>query len=251
MGAAPRPLRAVFLDIGGTVMEPNPSWEHVYALALREFGIEVSIDRLNDALRNAYRHGGWGLEDGFEPSEEATYLRTVEMDRAALEQLGVRDLPDAYFRRLGELFAVTGTWHVYPDVLPALDGLVDRGLVVGAVSNWVWNLPELLHDLDLVRHFSFVAASARIGFEKPHRRIFEWALEQAHAAAGEVIHVGDHLDADVAGAAGLGIGAVLVDRALRYSPDEVPAGVPVIHSLEELLPIADARLGAEVREAAS
>jgi HAD superfamily hydrolase (TIGR01549 family) len=232
-------------------MEPNPSWEHVYALALREFGIEVSIDRLNDALRSAYRHGGWGLEAGFEPSEEATYHRTVEMDRAALEELGVRDLPDAYFRRLSELFTVTSTWHVYPDVLPALDGLASRGLLIGAVSNWVWNLPELLHDLDLVRHFSFVAASARIGFEKPHRRIFEWALEQARAAPNEVIHVGDHLDADVAGAAALGIGAVLVDRAQRYRADELPPGVPVIHTLEELLPIADGRLGAGAREAAS
>jgi REG-2-like HAD superfamily hydrolase len=251
MGGAQRPLRAVFLDIGGTVMEPNPSWEHVYALALREFGIEVSIDSLNDALRSAYRHGGWGLESGFEPSEEATYRRTVEMDRAALEELGVRDLPDAYFRRLGELFTITSTWHVYPDVLPALDGLLGRGLLIGAVSNWVWNLPELLHDLDLVRHFSFVAASARIGFEKPHRRIFEWALEQANAAPDEVIHVGDHVDADVAGATALGIGAVLVDRAHHYAADEVPAGVPVIHSLEELLPIADARLGPEAREAVS
>ena len=232
-------------------MEPNPSWEHVYALALREFGVEVSIDSLNAALRSAYRHGGWGLEAGFEPSEEATYRRTVEMDRAALEELGVRDLPDAYFRRLGELFKVTSTWHVYPDVLPALDGLASRGLVIGAVSNWVWNLPELLHDLDLVRHFSFVAASARIGFEKPHRRIFEWALEQANAAPDEVIHVGDHVDADVAGATALGIAAVLVDRGHRYSADEVPTGIPVIHSLEELLPIADARGGPEAREAAS
>jgi HAD superfamily hydrolase (TIGR01549 family) len=251
MPGAPRPLRAVFLDIGGTVMEPNPSWEHVYALALREFGHEVPIERLYDALRHAYRHGGWGLEAGFEPSEEATYRRTVEMDRLALAELGIGDLPDAFYRRLGQLFGITSNWHVYPDVHPALDGLAARGLLIGAVSNWVWNLPELLHDLDLVRHFSFVAASARIGFEKPHRRIFEWALERAKVRAGEAIHVGDHLDADVAGAAALGIGAVLIDREGRYSPDEIPADVPVIRSLEELLPMADARLVTEAREAAS
>ena len=245
------PLRAVFLDIGGTVMQPNPSWEHVYALALREFGHEVPIERLYDALRNAYRHGGWGLEAGFEPSEEATYRRTVEMDRLALAELGIGELPDTFYRRLGELFRVTSNWHVYPDVHPALDGLAARGLLIGAVSNWVWNLPELLHDLDLVRHFGFVAASARIGYEKPHRRIFEWALEQARVEAGEALHVGDHLDADVAGAAAVGIGAVLIDRERRYTADEVPAEVPVIHSLEELLPIVDGRAAGEAREAAS
>jgi putative hydrolase of the HAD superfamily len=173
------------------------------------------------------------------------------MDRLALAELGIGELPDTFYRRLGELFRVTSNWHVYPDVHPALDGLAARGLLIGAVSNWVWNLPELLHDLDLVRHFAFVAASARIGFEKPHRRIFEWALEQANVNAGEAIHVGDHLDADVAGAAALGIGAVLIDREERYATDDVPAEVPVIHSLEELLPIIDARFGGEAREAAS
>ena len=55
--------------------------------------------------------------------------------------------------------------------------------MVGAVSNWVWNLPELLHALDLVALFDFIAASARIGFEKPHPRIFQWALEQANVPA--------------------------------------------------------------------
>ena len=248
-----RALRAVFLDIGGTLIEPNPSWEHVYALALREYGVEIEMDRLFDALRNAYRHGGWGLESGFEPSEEATFARTVEMDRRALAELGVNDLPDAFFRRLGEMFRVTTNWHVYPDVLPALEALRARGLTIGAVSNWVWSLPELLHDLDLVRHFAFVGASARIGYEKPHRGIFEWALEEAGVEPAQAIHVGDHADADVAGARALGIGAVLIVRGDRppFPADELPDDVPVIRSLEELLPIVDARLETESHETQS
>ncbi len=65
----PRPLRAVFLDIGDTVMRPNPSWEAVYAIAFREFGVEVDIGELYAALRKAYHHGGWGIDDvGFEPT---------------------------------------------------------------------------------------------------------------------------------------------------------------------------------------
>ena len=89
-------------------------------------------------------------------------------------------------------------------------------MIVGAVSNWVWNLPELLHALDLVSHFDFIAASARIGFEKPHPRIFQWALEQAGVPAESVIHVGDHVDADVEGARAVGISGVLIDRTHRH-----------------------------------
>ena len=236
------PLRAVFLDIGDTIMRPNPSWEHVYAMAFDEFGVTVEIEDLHRALREAYRHGGWGMEEGFEPSEETSFQRTVEIDAAAIAVLGLEPMPDAFYRRLAEMFLVTSHWHVFPDAYPALAALRERGLTIGAVSNWVWNLPELLHALDLVQHFDFIAASARVGFEKPDRRIFEWALEQAAVDPGSVIHVGDHVDADVEGARNVGIDGVLIDRAERYRPDEVPEGVPVIHSLDELLPIVDARL---------
>jgi FMN phosphatase YigB (HAD superfamily) len=57
-----------------------------------------------------------------------------------------------------------------------------------------------------------------------------------------VIHVGDHIGADVEGARGVGIDGVLIDRAARYAPEEIPAGVPLIRSLDELLPIVDERL---------
>jgi FMN phosphatase YigB (HAD superfamily) len=109
------------------------------------------------------------------------------------------------------------------------------------VSNWVWQLPELLHSLELVRHFDFIAASARVGFEKPHPEIFRYALEQAGVRPEEAIHVGDHIDADVQGAQGVGIFPVLIDRRGRFRPDDVPDGVPVIATLAELIPIVDSR----------
>lgn len=239
MPAPAGPLRAVFLDIGDTVMRPNPSWEHVYAMAFHEFGVTISIEDLRRALRAAYRHGGWGMDGGFEPSEETSFQRTVALDRMAMEQLGIGPMPDAFFRRLAELFMVTSHWHIFPDAYRTLVALRERGLVIGAVSNWVWNLPELLHALDLVHHFDFIAASARIGYEKPHPEIFRFALDQAKASPESAIHVGDHLDADVGGAQSMGIAAVLIDRHGRF--ETAPAGVPLIRTLDELLPIVDAR----------
>ena len=240
-----RPLRAVFLDIGDTVMRPNPSWEHVYAMAFQEFGFDVDMDDLHAALRRAYHHGGWGMEGGFDPTEETSFQRTVAIDAAAIAELGLQPMPEAFFRRLSELFMVTSHWHIFPDAYPALTALKERGLVVGAVSNWVWNLPELLHALDLVSHFDFIAASARIGFEKPHPRIFEWALERAGVPPESVIHVGDHVDADIEGARGVGIEGILIDRTGRFRPEDIPDGVTVITSLDALLPIVDRRMAGQ------
>jgi REG-2-like HAD superfamily hydrolase len=236
-------IRAVFLDIGDTVMRPNPSWEDVYAIAFGEFGVDVEIGELHAALRRAYHHGGWGMEGGFEPNEETSFQRTIAIDAAAIAELGLEPMPEPFYRRLAELFMVTSHWHVFPDAYPALTALRERGLTIGAVSNWVWNLPELLHSLDLVSQFDFIAASARIGFEKPHPRIFEWALEQAKVPPSEVVHVGDHVDADVLGARGVGIDGVLIDRGGRYAPEEIPEGAAVITSLEQLVDLVDERNG--------
>ena len=235
------PLRAVFLDVGDTVMRPSPSWEQIYAMAFAEYGIQVDVEALRDALRQAYHHGGWGMEGGFEPNEETSFQRTVEIDRLAIEGLGIGPLPDAFFRRLSELFLVTSHWHVFPEVPAALDGLRARHLIVGAVSNWVWSLPEPLHSLELVSHFDFIAASARVGFEKPHPGIFRYALKQAAVRPSEVIHVGDHLDADVEGAQNVGIAPVLIDRNDRFKREDVRRDVPIITALDQLLPIVDAR----------
>lgn len=236
------PLRAVFLDIGDTIVRANPSWEGVYKLALDEYGISIPLDGLRDALRRAYHHGGYGFDGSFEPTPETSFRRTMELDQRALAELGVTDLPEDFYQRLSEVFLLVDSWHVFPDAVPALEELRRRGLILGAVSNWVWQLPELLHSLELVSHFDFVAVSSRVGYEKPHAGIFRHALGEAGVAPHEAIHVGDHLDADVEGARSVGISAVLIDRRERYSRDDMPDGVPLIRTLDELIPIVDARL---------
>src|SRR5262249_53130500 len=128
-------LRAVFLDIGDTVMRANPSWEHVYAIAFKEYGIDVDVEALHGALRRAYHHGGFGFDAAFDATEETSFARTMEIDRAALADLGLEPMPEPFFRRLSELFMLTANWHIFPDVEPALGALKARGLVIGAVSN--------------------------------------------------------------------------------------------------------------------
>jgi putative hydrolase of the HAD superfamily len=75
-------------------------------------------------------------------------------------------------------------------------------------------------------------------------------MEQAGVTPEEALHVGDHLDADVQGARSLGIGAVLIDRRGRFDTGDVPPDVPLIRSLDELLPLVDARRSAERLESA-
>jgi REG-2-like HAD superfamily hydrolase len=239
------PLRAVFLDVGETLMHPEPTWEHVYARAFADFGVAVEMPALQASLRRAYRGGGYGFDGSLVPSADASHRRLVEMDQSAFDEVGIGPLPEEFFRHLANLFMDPATWYVFPDVWVVLPKLKERGLVLGAVSNWAWQLPELLDALDLGQFLDFVAASARIGYDKPHPGIFRWALDQAGVDPESVMHVGDHLDADVAGARGVGIEPILLDRRGRYEP--APDDVPVIRTLDEIVPMVDARLPAAPR----
>ena len=106
------------------MLRANPSWEGVYTLALDEYGVTVPSEALRDALRSTYHHGRYGLEDGFDATPETSFRRTVEMDQRALDDLGVGPMPEEFFRRLGELFMLVSSWHVFPDAMPALEALL-------------------------------------------------------------------------------------------------------------------------------
>ena len=78
--------------------------------------------------------------------------------------------------------------------------------------------------------------SERVGWRKPRREIFEATLALLGAEPGEVMHVGDNLDADVGGAGELGIRTVWATRRVK-DPDaqlERHKGPPPEHIVADL-----------------
>jgi putative hydrolase of the HAD superfamily len=238
----------VLFDVGDTLVRVDPSWGAIYAQACREFGLAVDDAAVEAAADAESAAGFWDGSGPFEASDEASFQRIKRFDARIMARLGYPDLPDRFYRRIAELFQAVEAWHVFPDVRDALDGLSSAGIGAVVVSNWMWGLPDLLHDLDLARHFEHIVVSSRIGYEKPHPEIFRRALDLAGVAASDTIHVGDNPTTDVEGARAAGIAPVLIRRrgdgdALRET-DATLADVPVIATLGELLPLIGLRAAA-------
>jgi putative hydrolase of the HAD superfamily len=230
----------LFLDVGDTLIRAHPSWAGVYRQGLREAGIDVAEKDLERALLEETQRGGWWLrEDPFEATPEISWQRVVEFDAAVLSRLGLADVSDAVFRGIEDAFARRSAWHVFPDVLPALDTLRDAGVRMCVISNFVWGGTELIHDLELANHFEQLVISARVGFQKPHRGIFEHALRVMGADPARSLHVGDSYKADVIGARRAGIDAVLIDRyesdPARVREKHADPELPVVSDLSELV----------------
>lgn len=122
----------------------------------------------------------------------------------------------------------------FPDAPGALEGLRDRDLTVICLSNWDVSLAEVLERCGLLSLLDDVVSSARAGSPKPAVEPFLLALELADCEPGEVVHVGDTLEEDVVGASAAGIRPLLLDRGSALPDSELPDGVQVISSLDEI-----------------
>lgn len=72
----------------------------------------------------------------------------------------------------------------------------------------------VLGEAGLLEHFDEVVISDEIGIRKPRAEIFEAVLERLGVKPEEVIHVGDSLEADVGGAARLGLRTAWLTRRI-------------------------------------
>ena len=121
----------------------------------------------------------------------------------------------------------------------ALLARLQQSYRLAVVSNFTGNLGPCLEELDLMRYFSAVADSARVGVTKPDTRLFRHALEALGGGSANeepVWMVGDNFEADIRPAASLGMSTAWLAPPVARSPD---AALPTVRlsTLTELLEV--------------
>lgn len=209
---------------------------------LFDFGGTLDADGVHWSPRfhAAYRAAGGTLplapfEAVFKGSDEAMAhlpdIRTLGF-RAVIEaqtRLLVSRLPDAV-----DPAAVTRRLHddavaVVARNRPVLERLARR-YRLGVVSNFTGNLRPCLDELGLSDLFVVMSDSALVGWNKPDARIFTHTLVALGGSPEGAWMVGDNFDADIRGAAALGMRTCWL-----ASPDRVvPPGLEPTARIERL-----------------
>ncbi len=196
-------LRAVFLDVGNTLVREKNSRFALYAEAARTEGIEVSEDRMGALMRSAHRELPLWIDGSFRYSD--LWFRAF-IERIFRQELGLPAARlEALTQHLFDLFEQRDTFRILPGAVELLDTLEELGLARGIISNWSARLPRVLAELGLDGRFDFVLCSALEGAEKPSPQLFERALDLAGARPDQAVHAGDHPVYDVEAASALGI----------------------------------------------
>ncbi len=130
------------------------------------------------------------------------------------------------------------TFSIFPEVMDVLAALKSSPLRVGVCSNWDWALEKELRANGVEEFVDFVVCSARVGFRKPHPRIFDFVRDAAGVSHESVIFVGDEWRADVTGSRRSGFRAVHVNRDGPCPVDD-HEDVPCIPALTGIYTIVD------------
>jgi len=247
--------QAVFLDVGWTLVYPRRSLWTVLAEIIGQAGgswdagqVEGFVHALMTAKRaqerEAFRSGA-----RYEDSDELFRGMFHALGQWVFRTAGIRSDHEVWTERTLQRFWETDNWAVFPDVVPAVCRLRDRGVRVLALSNASSELVGFLEEIGLASHLDGIIVSAIEGTRKPDPRLFRIALDRASVHAGQAVHVGDMVLEDVLGAHGLGIRPFLMDRTPHGMfpgfPETAPdafAGRPVetVRTLEDVIEAVEA-----------
>jgi putative hydrolase of the HAD superfamily len=220
--------RAIFLDALGTLVRFEDPWPALTRLLRKRHGVVVDAGAARLALVAEMRHYRQHcVNAGDQVSLAALRLACA---RIVIAELGApaRELTP---EQLVPTLLAALRFTAFADAVPALERWRAAGKRLVVVSNWDISLHDVLQETGLTPLLDDVLSSAEVGHSKPDPAIFVAALERAGLPAGEVVHIGDSVEEDVAGARAAGIEAVLLRRG--EADPHAPDGVRVIASLRE------------------
>ncbi|HYB97353.1 MAG TPA: HAD family hydrolase [Vicinamibacterales bacterium] len=225
-------IRAVFFDVDFTLIYPGPTFQaEGYRRACAAHGIDVDPAKFDQATAAS----SFILDE----VEEQIYNHDLFIHYTAsiIEHMGGRGAKVIdVAREIYDQWSVNHHFEMYEDVAPTLEALMQRGFRVGAISNSHRSLDAFCEHFSLRNIISVSVSGAEHGYMKPHRSIFDKALDKANVKPDEALMVGDSFKHDIEGALNAGWRAVLLRRSGEV-PYALPPQLPVIRTLYELIPL--------------
>lgn len=208
----------IFLDVGGTLLRAKPSIGAIYAEIAARHDIELDPKQVERRMREHFF-----VNKGSERDKHFTKPHTLTLDQARdfwreLVRVGLGEHAatsrfDLFFDEVFEEFARAERYCYFPEAERVLDGLAAAGYRLGLISNWDVRLRRVCDEMKLAERFNPIVISAEVGYEKPHRGIYDAARRMCGAEPGDLLlQVGDSRRDDYEGAIAAGFEARLVNR---------------------------------------
>src|SRR5262249_12988679 len=156
--------RAVFFDVVGTLLHPEPSAAAVYASVGRRWGSTLSAAEIGRRFRAAFAaEEERDRAHGLRTDEGREFARWRDLVGVVLDDVGD---PAGCFAELWEHFRRPSGWRADPDGLAAVRRLAGCGVVLGLASNFDRRLRDVLEGFPELRALPHVVISSEVGWRK-------------------------------------------------------------------------------------
>jgi len=201
------PIRAITLDLDDTLWPFAPIGvriEQALDAFLREHSPQTAdmfpVDRMRELRERVFADNAHLMHD-------LSALRQLTIQQALRDSGGDVGLVDAAF---DVFYAERNRVEYYPDSLAALERIAARVPVAGLTNG-----NADLERVGIGHLFAFNLGAREHGAAKPDASIFHAACSRLGCEHGDVLHVGDHIEMDVAGAARAGLRSCWINREGR------------------------------------
>lgn len=220
----------IFIDLDNTIWDFEANSKNSLCLCYDKFGYERFFPDFNTFYTLYHQHNDllWGLY-----REAKITKQELNRERFAfpLESVGVKDVILA--ENFGKCYLETLSQQslLIDGAFDLLTYLKTRGYRLFILSNGFEEVQsKKIENAHISNFFEDIILSDHIGYNKPHAKIFEHALQIARVEKAQTVMIGDDWEADIIGAKNSGIDQVFFNRtnkstsfAPTYEVKELPA----------------------------
>jgi len=214
-------IKAVFFDLYQTLIDYYPPREEQLARIISDYGIAVTADTIRHPMVIAdefiyEEHSRLPISKRSEEEQKTLFARYQTI---LLKEAAINPAPELIRNNVVKMQQIKFDRVLFDDVLPALEQLKQRGIILGLISNMDSDITPLFDTLKLTPLLQVVVTSRDTGYHKPQPEIFMEAAKRAGIKADEAMFIGDQYQIDVLGAEGGGMQGVLLDRNGYFNKD--------------------------------
>jgi putative hydrolase of the HAD superfamily len=192
---------------------------------IRDFNLFLSIyEKNNEYLWTEYRNGKIKKE----------FMRN-ERIVLTFRELGI-DEPEIT-NKVAQLYVETAPCktNLFPLVHETLDYLNARYKLYILTNGFSEIQIRKINNCGLQRYFSKLFMAEMVGYQKPDKRFFEYAIKSVHAHKNECLMIGDDPEADIRGGRNAGIDQVFFNSCNKQSAIEPTWEIKEIKELRTIL----------------
>jgi putative hydrolase of the HAD superfamily len=209
-------IHTIYFDLDGTLRHNRPSFIEALSGFIEQLGLPSEVANSRQAHRWLYYYWAQSSElvsdrDDFGEDEDAFWInhsRRYLIASGCHPEQSQKLAPHLTHHMREEYNPEDLVMEEVPTMLQTLKG---QGFRLGVISNRRNPFVEQLESLGIGSYFEYSLAAGTIDVWKPDPKIFKHALLEMEVEREGTLYVGDNYFADVIGAQGAGLEAILID----------------------------------------